>query len=117
LDHLEEEDLQHNARRVGKFLYDGLKDLEDRYDVVGEVRGKGLMQGVELVRDGETKEPGPDVAARVMEGTKDRGLLIGKGGLYGNVLRLSPPLSITEEDAARAIETLDTVLAGAARDL
>jgi 4-aminobutyrate aminotransferase len=117
LDHIEEEGLQHNARRVGKFLYDGLKDLEDRYDVVGEVRGKGLMQGVELVKDRESKEPGPDVAARVMETTKERGLLIGKGGLYGNVVRLSPPLTITEEDAARAIETLDAAVADAQRAL
>ncbi|MBI4261604.1 MAG: aspartate aminotransferase family protein [Actinobacteria bacterium] len=107
LDNIEEQDLQHNARRVGKFLMDGLKELEDRYDVVGEVRGKGLMLGVEMVRDGGSREPHAEGAAQVMEVTKDRGVLVGKGGLYGNVLRLSPPLSITEEDAARAIETLD----------
>ncbi|HZD18128.1 MAG TPA: aspartate aminotransferase family protein, partial [Actinomycetota bacterium] len=90
LDTIEEDDLQQNAYKVGDFLMRGLKDLEDRYDVVGEVRGKGLMVGVELVANGETKEPGPREAARVMERTKDDGLLVGRGGLYGNVLRLSP---------------------------
>jgi 4-aminobutyrate aminotransferase len=107
LENIEENDLQHNAQRVGKFLMDGLKELEDRYDVVGEVRGKGLMVGVELVKDGETKEPHADGAAEAMEVARDRGVLVGKGGLYGNVLRLSPPLSITEDDAARAVETLE----------
>jgi len=107
LNHIEEHDLQHNAERVGKFLYDGLKDMENRYDVVGEVRGKGLMIGVELVKDGESKEPHPDGAARAMEEARERGLLVGKGGLYGNVLRISPPLVITEEDAATALEVFD----------
>jgi 4-aminobutyrate aminotransferase len=113
LEHLEEEDLQHNAQRVGKFLMDGLRDLGERHEAIGEVRGKGLMLGVELVKDRETKEPGPDLAAQAMEGARERGLLIGKGGLYGNVLRMSPPLTITEEDAARAIETLDSALTDA----
>jgi 4-aminobutyrate aminotransferase len=110
LDQIEENDLQHNAERVGKFLYDGLKDLERKYDVVGEVRGKGLMIGVELVRDGDSKAPHPDGAVQSMEGCKERGLLVGKGGLYGNVLRISPPLVITEEDAAHALDCLDASL-------
>ncbi|HZB03254.1 MAG TPA: aspartate aminotransferase family protein [Actinomycetota bacterium] len=107
LDHIEEEDLQQNAYKVGNYLHRGLKDLEDRFDIVGEVRGKGLMVGVELVTDGESKNPNPEAAAKVMEISKERGLLVGKGGLYGNVLRVSPPLSITEDDAGRAIETLE----------
>ncbi|HEV8683039.1 MAG TPA: aspartate aminotransferase family protein [Actinomycetota bacterium] len=107
LDFIEDNDLQSNAFRVGKFLYEGLKDLEDRYEVVGEVRGKGLMVGVELVKDKESKEPNTDGAARAMEEARERGLLVGRGGLYGNVLRLSPPLVIDEADAQRAIETLD----------
>jgi 4-aminobutyrate aminotransferase len=110
VNHIVDNDLQHNAHRVGKFLYEGLKELEERYDVVGEVRGKGLMLGVELVQSSEGKEPSPDAANQVMEGSKDRGLLIGRGGLYGNVLRISPPLVITEEDAGRAIETIDAAL-------
>ena len=107
LDFIEEAHLQENAYKVGSFLMRGLKDLEDRYDVVGEVRGKGLMIGVEVVTDGASKTPDPKAANRAMEVARERGLLVGRGGLYGNVLRLSPPLTITEEDAARAIETLD----------
>ncbi len=107
LDHIEEEGLQENAHKVGAFLMRGLKDLEERYEVVGEVRGKGLMVGVELVADGGSRAPDPKAAGRAMEAARERGLLIGRGGLYGNVLRLSPPLTITEDDAARAVETLD----------
>jgi 4-aminobutyrate aminotransferase len=115
LDHIEEHDLQQNAYKVGDYLYRGLKDLEDRFDVVGEVRGKGLMLGVELVKDGESKDPSPEAAGRVMETCKERGLLVGKGGLYGNVLRVSPPLSITEDEAARAVETLEVAFGEAER--
>jgi 4-aminobutyrate aminotransferase len=113
LDHIEENDLQSNAVRVGKFLMEGLKPFEDRFDIVGEVRGKGLMLGMELVTDGETKEPNPQAAGRVMEECRERGLLVGKGGLYGNVLRISPPLVIDEDEAARAVETIDAALLAA----
>jgi 4-aminobutyrate aminotransferase len=114
LDFIRDGDLQQNAYKVGSFLMRGLKDLEERYEIVGEVRGKGLMVGVEIVTDGTSKRPDPAAAARVMEEARERGLLVGKGGLYGNVLRLSPPLTVTEEDAARAVETLDEAFAGAA---
>jgi 4-aminobutyrate aminotransferase len=107
LDNIEEHRLQENAYKIGNSLYRDLKDMEDRFEVVGEVRGKGLMIGVELVKDKESKTPNPEGAVRVMEVAKEHGLLVGKGGLYGNVLRLSPPLIITEEDAARAVETLE----------
>jgi 4-aminobutyrate aminotransferase len=107
LDNIEEQKLQERAYKIGNSLYRDLKDLEDRYDVVGEVRGKGLMIGVELVKDGESKAPNPEAANQVMEICKDRGLLVGRGGLYGNVIRMSPPLVITEDDAARAVETLN----------
>jgi 4-aminobutyrate aminotransferase-like enzyme len=113
LQNIEDNDLQHNAQRVGKMLKDGLNDIKERHDIVGDVRGKGLMLGIELVRDPETKEPGPDLAGRVLEGAKERGLLIGKGGLYGSVVRMSPPLSITEDDAARAIETIEAAVVDA----
>ena len=114
LDFIRDGDLQQNAYKVGSFLMRGLKDLEERYEIVGEVRGKGLMVGVEIVTDGTSKRPDPAAAARVMEEARERGLLVGKGGLYGNVLRLSPPLTVTEEDAGRAVETLDEAFAGAA---
>src|SRR5438552_7769336 len=107
LEFIEEQRLQERAYKIGNSLYRGLKDLEDRHQIVGEVRGKGLMLGVELVADKATKAPSPEKANQVMETCRERGLLIGRGGLYGNVLRISPPLVITEADAARAIETLE----------
>ena len=115
LDNIEEQDLQSNAFRVGKLLMDGLKPLEDRFDIVGEVRGKGLMVAMEMVEDGESKRPNVEATARLMEACKDRGLLIGKGGLYGNVIRMAPPLVITEDDATRAIETIEAAVLEASR--
>ena len=113
IDHIEENDLQSTALRVGKFLMEGFKPLEERFEIVGEVRGKGLMVGIELVEDSESKRPNQAAAAQVMESCKERGLLIGRGGLYGNVLRMAPPLVITEDDAARAVETIEAALLAA----
>jgi 4-aminobutyrate aminotransferase len=107
LEYIEENRLQERSYKLGNTLYRGLKDLEDRYEVVGEVRGKGLLIGVEVVKDGASKAPDAAAANQVMEICKERGLLVGRGGLYGNVLRLSPPLIITEDDVARAVETLE----------
>jgi len=73
--------------------------LQERHPLIGEVRGLGLMLGVELVRDRSTKEPATAETARIMELTKERGLVLGKGGLYGNVLRIKPPMCITKADA------------------
>jgi len=106
LDHIQREDLQANAARMGKVLMDGLKPLETESASVGEVRGKGLMVGVELVADRDSKEPDAAAAGRVMEHCRERGLLVGKGGLYGNTLRLAPPLSVTEADVGQAVETV-----------
>jgi 4-aminobutyrate aminotransferase len=114
LDYLEEEGLQSNAQRVGKLLLEGLDDLRRRHEVVGDVRGKGLMLGVELVTDKASKQPDPAVAAAVMEGCRRRGVLVGKGGLHGSVLRLSPPLVLTEEEARRGVAVLDEAVAEAA---
>jgi 4-aminobutyrate aminotransferase len=115
LENIEEQDLQSNAFRVGKLLMDGLKPLEDRFDIVGEVRGKGLMVAMEMVEDAETKRPNVEATARVMEACKERGLLVGKGGLYGNVIRMAPPLVITEDETARAIETIEAAVLEASR--
>jgi len=75
----------------------------------------GLMQGIELVKDKASKEPAPSVAAATMEAAKDKGLIIGKGGLYGNVLRISPALNVTREDADQAADIIDQALAEGAR--
>jgi 4-aminobutyrate aminotransferase-like enzyme len=83
--------------------------------VIGEVRGMGLMQGIELVKDRQTKEPAPQQTAAVMEAAKDRGLIIGKGGLFGNVLRISPALNVTRADADQAADLIDQAFTDAGR--
>jgi 4-aminobutyrate aminotransferase len=102
-------DLQANAAKLGDRIIGGLRDAADAYDVVGDVRGKGLMIGVELVAPGN--EPSPAATAKVSEAAKARGLLVGKGGLYGNVLRLAPPMTLTEDEAEEAIGILTESIA------
>jgi 4-aminobutyrate aminotransferase-like enzyme len=104
-----------NATAVGGHLRSRLEKLQEKHAVVGEVRGMGLMQGVELVKDRKSREPAPQATAAVMEAAKDRGLIIGKGGLYGNVLRISPALNVSAADADQAADILDQALAGAPR--
>jgi 4-aminobutyrate aminotransferase len=104
-------DLQGNAAKVGTHLRDALVARAERWPAVGEVRGKGLMLGIELVHPG-TRDPAPDTASAVLEGTRRQGVLIGKGGLHGNVLRIAPPLTLTLEEADRGIEALDEALRG-----
>ena len=113
LEIVERERLAENAERVGSFLREGLLDLADRHPVIGDVRGKGLMQALEFVEDRTTKVPAKDFTARLLRQARDEGLLIGKGGLYGNCVRISPPLNIGIEDAARALVLLDRALAAA----
>jgi 4-aminobutyrate aminotransferase len=105
LDYLIEHDLQTNSLKVGQHLRSRLDDLSEGVDIIGEVRGKGLMIGVEFVRPGGI-DPHPEAASRVMEQARTGGLLIGKGGLWGNVLRVAPPLSLTQEDADEGFEIL-----------
>ena len=102
LRYLLDHDLQGNAAEMGDRLLAGLAPLVERHPTIGEIRGRGLMIGLELVAaDGFT--PDADAAGRVLEATKARGLLIGKGGLYGNCLRIAPPLSITAGECDEAI--------------
>jgi 4-aminobutyrate aminotransferase len=115
VDTIAEEKLAENAEKVGGHLRKRLEGLAEKHPVIGEVRGMGLMQGIELVKDRETKEPAPQTTAAVMEAAKDRGLIIGKGGLYGNALRISPPLNITEADADEAADKLDQAFASAGK--
>jgi len=104
---IEEEKLLENAHTVGTYLRGKLDALKEKYPVIGDVRGMGLMQALELVKDRETKEPAPEATVQLMERARDNGLLIGKGGLYGNVIRLSPPLNIARTDVDEAIGLLD----------
>ena len=104
---IEEEDLRTNARVVGAYLRQRLDELKEKYTAIGDVRGLGLMQGLELVKDRETKEPAPQTVAKVFEETKRQRVLIGKGGLYGNVIRTGLMLNSTKDHVDEMVAALD----------
>ncbi|HKZ77759.1 MAG TPA: aspartate aminotransferase family protein [Pyrinomonadaceae bacterium] len=105
---IEEEDLKRNAAEVGGYLRQRLEELKDKYPVIGDVRGMGLMQGIELVKDRETKEPAPEALLRVFEETRKRHVLIGKGGLYSNVIRTGMMLNSTRDNVDELAGALDS---------
>jgi alanine-glyoxylate transaminase/(R)-3-amino-2-methylpropionate-pyruvate transaminase len=104
---LKEEKLQENARRVGAALKKRLLELQEKYPIIGDVRGKGLMLSLELVKDRQTKEPAVEEAANIIEMTRHQGLVISKSGGYKNCLRLMPPLCLSIEDIDYIISALD----------
>jgi 4-aminobutyrate aminotransferase len=108
LDYIKDHDLQANCAARGRQLLSGLRAASS--PIVAEVRGKGLMIGIELIKPGTT-DPHVPAAARMLEETKKRGLLIGKGGLHGNVLRLGPPMTLTAEEAQEGLDILVDALA------
>jgi 4-aminobutyrate aminotransferase-like enzyme len=108
---IEEDDLRTNARVVGDYLKQRMLELQEKHAIIGDVRGKGLMLGIELVKDRKTKEPNPEAVLKVFEETKRRGVLIGKGGLYGNVIRTGMMLNTTTDTVDRLVEALDAGLA------
>jgi len=105
LDYLLSHDLQRNAAVTGRIIIDGLREAAATLDIVGDVRGKGLMFAVDLV-DPATGKASPPLAAKMLEATKERGLLVGKGGLYGHTLRMAPPLTLTEAEAKEGLGIL-----------
>jgi 4-aminobutyrate aminotransferase len=105
LDYLLSHDLQRNAAVLGNLIIGGLRDAAAPLAAVGEVRGKGLMFAVDLV-DPVTGAPSPALAARVLEEARERGLLIGKGGLYGHALRMAPPMTLSEAEAKEGLGLL-----------
>jgi alanine-glyoxylate transaminase/(R)-3-amino-2-methylpropionate-pyruvate transaminase len=109
---IENEGLQANCLELGAYLTEGVGKLAEKHAIIGQVRGKGLMLGVELVKDRLTKEPASQECAEVFERCKDLGLLIGKGGLRGNTLRIKPPMCIHRADADFMLEVLDEALMG-----
>ncbi|GAA4992054.1 aspartate aminotransferase family protein [Actinopolymorpha pittospori] len=109
LDYMLAHDLQAHAAKLGATLLSGLRALADGATVIGDVRGKGLMIGIELVTPGTT-EPSPRAAAMVLEECRRGGLLVGKGGLHGNVIRIGPPLTLTEAEAEEGLGILSTAL-------
>jgi 4-aminobutyrate aminotransferase-like enzyme len=106
LDVIEKRKLPQNAKKMGDYLRSGLDEMKEKYPIIGEVRGMGLIQGMEIVKDRKSKQPAPDHVAELFEETKKRGLLIGKGGLYNNVIRLTPPMIIERADIDHAVGVL-----------
>ena len=107
IDVIEEENLLENCAASGAHFRAGLDELQQKHSLIGDVRGMGLMLGLELVRDRKTKEPAPQETNRLLERARENGLLIGKGGLYGNCVRLSPALNISKSDVDEALRLLD----------
>jgi 4-aminobutyrate aminotransferase len=113
IDFIKEKRLLDNCADVGGYLRGRLLELQEKYPVVGEVRGMGLLQAIELVEDRATKRPATQFTVRLMEAARDNRILIGRGGLYGNVIRMSPPMNISRSDVDAFIEALDRSLAAA----
>jgi len=109
--YIEEHDLPRNAAVVGGYLRERLTRLQEKYPRIGDVRGMGLMQAIECVEDRKTKAPSAKTVLRVFEETRKRGVLIGKGGLFGNVIRLGPPLIATKADIDVLVDALDGAFA------
>ncbi len=110
LEVIEKEKLQENALRLGDYLLSGLEKLKQKHTLIGDVRGKGLLLGIELVKDRATKEPAKAECAQVLENARERGLLLGKGGLWGQTIRFAPPMCITQADADFLLAVLDQSL-------
>ncbi len=111
LEVIDEEGLVENSRKQGAYFKAGLRDLQSRHPILGDVRGEGLMLAAELVSDRKTKKPASRAALQVMESARRHQVLLGRGGLHGNVLRLKPPLCISREDIDYALQVLDIALA------
>jgi 4-aminobutyrate aminotransferase-like enzyme len=109
IDQIEGDRLVENAAAMGKVLREGLEGLKAKYSVIGDVRGRGLMQGVELVADEKKgdRAPAAEATLRLFEETKKRGMLIGRGGLNGNVLRIAPPLVVARAEIDESLRILD----------
>jgi 4-aminobutyrate aminotransferase len=114
IDLIEGDKLAENAATVGAYYRDGLESLREKHEIIGDVRGMGLMQAIELVKNRDTKEPAAQETNQFMQECRQRGLLVGKGGLFNNVIRTSPPLIITKSDVDEAIRIMDEAFAAIA---
>ncbi len=112
LEVIENEKLQANSLALGAHLLSGLERLKARHPIIGDVRGRGLMLGIEFVKDRTTKEPGREECARVVERARELGLLLGKGGMWGQTIRLAPPMCLTKADADFILAVLDEAIGG-----
>ncbi len=107
LEVIEQENLQANALKLGHHILAGLNRLKAKHKVIGDVRGKGLMLGIEMVKDRATKVPASAECQQVLENARELGLLIGKGGLWGQTIRFAPPMCLTQADADFLLGVLD----------
>jgi 4-aminobutyrate aminotransferase-like enzyme len=115
LDVIRDEELQQNALEVGEYLKQGLRELQNRHSLIGDVRGLGLFLGVEFVRNRETIEPADKEAAQVVEWMKERGVLLSTDGPFHNVIKIKPPLVFSRADADFLVMNLDSVLSESER--
>ena len=114
IDFIEERKLLDNCTETGGYLRASLEDLKQKHEIIGDVRGMGLMQAIELVEDRKTKTPASAETVQLLEATREHGLLVGKGGLYGNVIRVTPPMNIGRSDVDQFIQLLDKSLTAVA---
>jgi alanine-glyoxylate transaminase/(R)-3-amino-2-methylpropionate-pyruvate transaminase len=110
LEVIEQENLQANCLKLGTYILAGLEKLKAKYKIIGDVRGKGLMLGIEFVKDRTTKQPGREECAQAVENARELGLLLGKGGLWGQTIRFAPPMNITQADADFLLAVLDEAI-------
>jgi alanine-glyoxylate transaminase / (R)-3-amino-2-methylpropionate-pyruvate transaminase len=110
LELIDKENLQENCLTMGNRMLEGFHRLQEKHEIIGDIRGSGLMTGIEMVKDRQTKAPATQECADIFEMAKDLGLLIGKGGFYGNTLRIKPPMCIHEKDVDFMLEVLDIAI-------
>jgi 4-aminobutyrate aminotransferase/(S)-3-amino-2-methylpropionate transaminase len=110
IDIMEHENLVANALRIGRLMKSRLEEIQEKSKILGDVRGSGLVMGLELVRDKETKEPAPDLTKQVIHTCAESGLLVGSVGIFGNVIRVAPPLVMNETEAAESLDIMEKVL-------
>ena len=113
IDFIDENNLRVNAAETGAYLRSKLEELQEKHPIIGDVRGMGLMQAIELVEDRESKKPATAASLALLEAARENGILIGKGGMYGNVVRITPPLNISKTDVDEFARLLDRSLAAA----
>lgn len=107
---LKEEKLPENAEVLGEHFRNRMWEIEKKSRLLGDIRGQGLMNAFELVKNKETKEPAPEEAVQLLELARERGILISKGGPLGNIFRVLPPLCVTKEDIDYACDRLEELL-------
>jgi 4-aminobutyrate aminotransferase/(S)-3-amino-2-methylpropionate transaminase len=110
LEIFEKENLIENSARMGEYIKKGLKQIAGNCKYLGDVRGCGLVMGIELVKDKRTKDPAPELIRPLIDRCAEGGLLVGSVGMYGNVIRVAPPLVITEEQADESLAVMERVL-------